>query len=73
MKAKLFVFLLCLGLIAAAMGPDRVEASCSGDNCGCGEVYFDCIQHCGPNETPIQCDIRCTRLQTQCAVACCSW
>jgi hypothetical protein len=86
MKTRLMILVALVALllfIASAVsisspGPVNtlapVEASCSGDDCGCNIELQECIADCPPEGSPdrLSCVSACRRASIQCAKACCA-
>lgn len=70
MKTRLFVALL---FVLVAVCTTKVEANCSGDECGCHIPYAECDSKCPPYPEPgwYECTRDCYRAYKQCAIACC--
>lgn len=76
MKTKLIllVAMIALTLLAGSVAPEHAEASCSGDECGCGYDLQSCMAECElePAEFRTVCRGDCRRGYKRCAIDCCS-
>jgi hypothetical protein len=70
--------MLCLILGATFVAaPPQAAASCSGDNCGCGEANNACAAECRVEHPCVACQALtlcmagCRREMRACATACC--
>jgi len=72
MRRKLFLLLiLSLVLLVTAAAPPHAEASCSGDDCGCGIGSAECIAACLPGPDHRVCVHDCIQTAVHCALLCC--
>lgn len=75
MKTKVILLLamIVLTVLAVSAVPERAEASCSGDQCGCGEAAAECRSYCPPAGDPNfhYCMGECRSEWIACAIACC--
>jgi hypothetical protein len=75
MKAKLLSLcaMLCLVVLTIMGTPKVAAASCSGDECGCGEDAIECVAECPPVGDPARfaCVTACEHDDVHCSVCCC--
>ena len=76
MKTKLILLaaMVALVVLAGSVSPQPAEASCSGDECGCGYDLQFCMEDCALEPVALQqaCRSDCRRSYKRCAISCCS-
>jgi hypothetical protein len=73
-KSKLlFLCTMVVLLVFALASPPRVQASCTGDQCGCSVDEAVCMADCPPPGNPNRqvCIHSCIQEAVRCAICCC--
>lgn len=72
-KLKLLLPMIALTLAAFSTAPKNALASCSGDDCGCGETMQACVAACPapPDPNHQSCVASCRHDDIVCSLICC--